>query len=293
MVPGEAAPATPRPPPPRMPVVVRAVRQPDQPTLPVLPLATRTPPPPCADHPIPAGDLGHLRPAEHLHHRVYRCSTTLATPREHQPGPLPLRHRQAGIPDGSVTHQVEPERVTHQNGKLGQQRTFRSVRTFFAWPKAAAPPRRRGTPRWGPALRAALARRPRAPHRTPHPHHKSGAYEFQSTALNSDVSTFYGADDGRGPRVPHCQSAVTASIGRLFEPWAGPPRTGIAAGHHRGPHPQGHCADPRGHPSVSSDRRTMALWSRHHRSGASGGPRTPFQGPQGTNIAWHLGGTPV
>src|SRR6478672_10998527 len=72
--------------------------------------------------------------------------------------------------------------------RMLQEPERRAREDFLHWFKAAAPPRRRGTPRWGPALRAALARRPRAPHRTPRPRTRAAPRTSTRTLLSAQAT---------------------------------------------------------------------------------------------------------
>ena len=142
------------------------------------------------------------------------------------------------------------------------------------WLKAAASPRRRGTPRWGPTLRAAPARRPRARHRTPRPQlreRRPGPVPEHRSLPGQSVPSTALMTAGAGA----CLSAASPSR----HPCDGSPlrtrarglHTGIAAGHHRAPHPRGHCRSAaREHVGVGADVRGLQA------AGPSGGPTSLF-----------------
>lgn len=184
---------------PRMPMrAVRAVRQPGQPTL-AIPGQPRVHS--LAGHPLPAGDPGHLCPAEHLHHRVIPLlhNTQL---HEHQPGPFPLRDiARKDAPGRQRHHQVEP--ACNPSNGVGQRPCACPVRTFFTGLNAASPrvgasgPGRAGHAAWRP-FRARPV--PSAAGTT-----KQHPVQYQGAALSSLVITFYCSVDGRGRRVPGCR----------------------------------------------------------------------------------------
>ncbi len=133
-------------------------------------------------------------------------------------------------------------------GQQDRHAAIRPVRSFFAWLKAAAPPRRRGTPRWGPALRAALARRPRAPHRAPRPQTQVQRRRFSpGTLLSAQASlAIYCAVDGRGRHAAGCGMPQASPSPRRHseDPF------GLLSHRHRSRSPaggeqSGHCSDPR------------------------------------------------
>ena len=155
----------------------------------------------------PLGKTKHAQPPA-VPREVTSLRADCREPRPANPG-LPARRRPRNIIEPrrriapGVKHQVRQDRQA--SPETGHPWTFRSVRTFFTGSSAASP--RRGAPRWGPALRAALARRPRAPHRTPRPPSTETAPRSMTRALLSTqlLIAYYCAADGRGRRVPDCR----------------------------------------------------------------------------------------
>lgn len=145
-------------------------------------------------------------------------------------------------------------------------------------------------------LRAALARRPRAPHRTPRQHEQErrpGWFPSRRSQLRRFSPSTALVTAGAGARL----AAVSPSRGlsnhsRLHTRWAGL-RTGIAAGHHRADPAPGHCTDPRGDQRGRRDQCAKVPRSKGpaevHR-GAPEGPPEPRNCPK---MLWRTGGTPV